>query len=132
MSLIEEYRSDVLELTTEYLDKLIGEIYSIYGFRCMIVVNEYEGEGISNTQLAFSEEDEIILTGVPLQIYTDLMNDSVPVEMDERDRDGICVTFEMLMYNTYGFDWVISVEEKESRDGVLYTVHVLDSDNLDF
>lgn len=132
MSLIEEYRSDVLELTTEYLDKLIGEIYSIYGFRRMIVVNEYEGEGISNTQLAFSEEDEIILTGVPLQIYTDLMNDSVPVEMDERDRDGICVTFEMLMYNTYGFDWVISVEEKESRDGVRYTVHVLDSDNLDF
>lgn len=30
MTLIEEYRSDVLELTTEYLDKLIGEIYSIY------------------------------------------------------------------------------------------------------
>lgn len=132
MSLIEEYRSDVLELTTEYLDKLIGEIYSIYGFRRMFVVNEYEGEGISNTQLAFSKEDGIILSGVPLQIYTDLMNDSGPVEMDERDRDGICVTFEMLMYNTYGFDWVISVEEKESRDGVLYTVHVLDSDNLDF
>lgn len=132
MSLIEEYRSDVLELTTEYLDKLIGEIYSIYGFRRMFIVNEYEGEGISNTQLAFSEEDGIILTGVPLQIYTDLMVDSDPVEMDESDRDGICVTFEMLMYNTYGFDWVISAEEKESRDGVRYTVHVLDSDNLDF
>ena len=76
MTLIEEYRSDVLELTTEYLDKLIGEIYSIYGFRRMFVVNEYEGEGISNTQLAFSEEDGIILSGVPLQIYTDLMIDS--------------------------------------------------------
>ena len=32
MSIIEAYREDVLDLTTKYLDEIIGEIYSIYGF----------------------------------------------------------------------------------------------------
>lgn len=131
MSFIEEYRADVLELTNKYLDKILGEIYSIYGFEKLFICNSYEGEGISFTQVAFSEDDEMITGDADTQtLFNDFISCAREVEIDDSDRDGIAVTLEMLMYNSFGFDWIITAEEVEEGT-ISYTVHVLESKNLD-
>lgn len=132
MSFIEEYRADVVELTNKYLDKILGEIYSVYGFEKLFIINTYEGEGISYTQIAFSDEDEMITGDAETQsLFNDFMSCAREIEIDDSDREGIAVTLEMLMYNSFGFDWIITAQEVE-EGSISYTVHVLESKDLDF
>lgn len=130
MNLIDQYRDEIVSVTHNYLDKLITDIYEVVGFNKMFVYNTYEGEGISCTSIAFSPEDEIYLGVELLPVFNEHMLNAIPVDIDEQDIENMSVAFEMLMYNSYGFDWYIAVELVDEK--LKYSVHVLESENLDF
>lgn len=134
MDMIERYRTEIVGVTNKYLDELIKEIYTSFGFTKMFVHNFYEGEGISVTTVAFHKDDEIYLFDDLKKVFADYMEDSTHVDIDESEKDDIAVLFEMLMYNSYGFDWYITAEYipiDEENGNVIYSVHVLESENLD-
>lgn len=129
MNKVEQYYIDVKELTHQYLDELIKDLYEAFGFSKAFITNEYEGEGISVTQIAMSEIDAMYLPFDQTQLCNSYMQGSRDVEITEQEKEEICITFEQLMYNSYGFDWNILIEE--TTGGVKYTIHELDSKNLD-
>lgn len=129
MNKVEQYYIDVKDLTHTYLDELIKDLYEAFGFSQAFITNEYEGEGISVTQIAMSENDAMYLSFDQSQLCNSHMQGSRDVEITEQEKEDIGITFEQLMYNSYGFDWNILIEE--TTGGVKYTIYELDSKNFD-
>lgn len=121
------YREEVSDITQVYLHKLCESINKKVPFNQMFVGSIFDGEYVYSN-LSFGANQNIWLEGEWEVYYNKFMQLKSHDVLGEDVRRELAIEFENIMFNTYGTDWVILVDNLD--DGFKIEIHHLENDNL--
>lgn len=107
----DQYYDALKENTRNHLVKVLDAIITKHPFEKLYMYCEYEGEGITVSDLATSKNADVrIWSDQYVNSFRDFFEDcNEDVDIHECDSETIRITIEQIMFDSYGFEFELFV-----------------------